>query len=255
MAMLGPMDDRRFGLVIRALRRRLGWRQSDLAERAGVSQQAVSEIERGRVRDKSLDLLRRVAGPLDAKADIDVSWRGGALDRFLDRRHASIVERVVEILLAYGWEVEPEVSFSHFGDRGSIDVLAWKAAERAVAIFEIKPDLTSVEETNRRLDVKRRLIAGIVRERRGWAPDTVGTFLVLPDESTARRRVSAHPRTFATRYPNPGRGVRAWLRAPRGPFAAVWFLSGTGPGSGKREPGGPDRVRRPRISPEPDPEP
>ena len=43
----GPVDDQRIGRVVRALRRRLGWRQADLAEKAGCSQATVSETERG----------------------------------------------------------------------------------------------------------------------------------------------------------------------------------------------------------------
>ena len=50
------MDDLRLGLVCRALRRRLGWRQVDLAERAGVSQDMVSRIERGLLSGIPLEL-------------------------------------------------------------------------------------------------------------------------------------------------------------------------------------------------------
>jgi transcriptional regulator with XRE-family HTH domain len=43
------VDDRKVGLIIRALRRRRGWRQVDLSSRAGVPQSVVSEIERGHI--------------------------------------------------------------------------------------------------------------------------------------------------------------------------------------------------------------
>jgi transcriptional regulator with XRE-family HTH domain len=176
------VDDRRFGQLVRALRRRLGWRQVDLAERAGVSQQTVSEIERGHLRDKAVGTVRATVGALDARAEFQLLWRGGAADRLLDRIHAALVERVVAVMRELGWEVLAEVSFSHYGERGSIDVLAWKAALRAVVIGEIKSDITSVEETNRRLDVKERVVPIVVRERLGWTPLVVGTLLVLPDE-------------------------------------------------------------------------
>ena len=50
------MDDRRLGLVIRALRRRHGWRQQDLATYSGLSQSAISRVEAGHIdADQILD--------------------------------------------------------------------------------------------------------------------------------------------------------------------------------------------------------
>jgi transcriptional regulator with XRE-family HTH domain len=98
------MDDRRFGSLVRELRRRLGWRQADLAERAGVSQQTVSEIERGRLRDKAVGTVRSTVAALDARAEFQLLWRGGGADRLLDRVHAALVERVVAVLRSLGWE-------------------------------------------------------------------------------------------------------------------------------------------------------
>src|SRR5439155_17670850 len=108
-----------------------------------------------------------------------------------------------------------------------IDLLAWHEATRSVLIIEVKTELTSVEETLRRLDVKRRLTPQIVREELGWAPTWVSCVLLLPEESTARRRVAEHAATFGTRFPDSARKLRSWLRAPLGAFAAVWFLSPT----------------------------
>ena len=54
------MDDRTVGLVLRALRRRRGWRQIDLAVRAGCSQAVVSQVERGQLARSTLATLRRV---------------------------------------------------------------------------------------------------------------------------------------------------------------------------------------------------
>jgi transcriptional regulator with XRE-family HTH domain len=57
----------RLGLGIRALRRRRGWRQKDLAAAAGVAQTVVSLIERGHADRVSMPLLRDVAAALDAR--------------------------------------------------------------------------------------------------------------------------------------------------------------------------------------------
>ena len=60
------MDDVRLGARFRALRHRLGWRQVDLANRAGVTQDDVSRIERGRTANMPLRKLRQVADALEA---------------------------------------------------------------------------------------------------------------------------------------------------------------------------------------------
>lgn len=79
------MDLVRFGLIIRALRRRKGWRQLDLALAAGVSQTLISLIERGHADQVLLAIVLAVGSALDARMAIDVRWRGGELDRLLDQ--------------------------------------------------------------------------------------------------------------------------------------------------------------------------
>src|SRR5205814_2854058 len=145
------MDDRRVGLAIRALRRRQGWRQIDLAARARVSQGTVSLAERGHLDHVSLDKLRRIAGAVDARCSVDLSWRGAAMDRLLDERHSSLVESTVR-LFGTGWETAVEVSFAHFAERGSVDILAWHAATKTLVVVEVKTELASIEEALRRFD-------------------------------------------------------------------------------------------------------
>jgi len=216
-------------------RLRLGWRQADLAARAGVSQQEISLIERGHLEGVPLRTLRLVLRALDASGDLDVRWRGGAIDRLIDERHAALVGSSVEVLRADGWEMRVEVTYSRYGERGSIDVLGWRAAEAALVVEEVKSDLTSAEQTQRKHDEKVRLAPTVVREREGWHPRVVGRVLVLPDSRTARRRVERAGATLRSTYPLGQREVRAWFRRPVGPMGGVLFLpvtSGRGAGHG-----------------------
>ena len=82
------MDLVRLGLGIRALRRRRGWRQADLATAAHVGQTTVSLLERGHLQHVSVPALLSVAAALDARLDISIRWRAGDLDRLLDAGHA-----------------------------------------------------------------------------------------------------------------------------------------------------------------------
>jgi len=151
------VHDLQLGASIRALRRRRGWRQSDLAAAAGVSQTLVSSIERGHLDGVTIATLRRVMAGLDARLELGVRWRGGSLDRLVDERHASLVGRVVEILRSAGWLVRVEASYSHFGERGSVDVLAFYEPSGTMLVVEVKSELTSIEATLRKLDEKVRL--------------------------------------------------------------------------------------------------
>ena len=116
--------DVRIGARFRALRHRLGWRQADVAKRAGVSAGVVSLVECGRLERVSLAKLRSIAQALDADFVIQLRWRGGDLDRLLDEGHATMVGVVAKLLKSSGWLVRVEVSYSVYGERGSIDVLA-----------------------------------------------------------------------------------------------------------------------------------
>ncbi len=121
------------------MRQRLGLRQSDVAGRIGVSQTVISKLERGRLESVGLETLRRVAVELDVSITINANWHGGQGDRLLDRAHAAIVDRVIDILRTEGWDVTPEFSFNHFGDRGSVDILAWHPGQRILLTSRSRP--------------------------------------------------------------------------------------------------------------------
>jgi transcriptional regulator with XRE-family HTH domain len=135
------MQDRQVGLVLRALRRRRGWRQRDLAAIVGVSDTTVSRAERGHLDTLALRTLRGLFAALDARLDGDVRWRGGDRDRLVDAAHASLGSAVVRIVALHGWSVHPEVTFTRYGERGSIDLLAVHAGAGAAAVIELKTEL------------------------------------------------------------------------------------------------------------------
>lgn len=111
-------------------------------------------LERGRIDNLSIGMLRRILGALDADPVLYVRWRGGELDRLLDEGHAGLVGRHSSALDRCGWETRLEVSFAVDGDRGSIDALAWHARTSTLLVVEVKTEITSVEETLRRHDIK-----------------------------------------------------------------------------------------------------
>lgn len=247
------MDDVRIGIRVRAVRHRLGWRQEDVATRAEVSQDTVSRVERGQLDALQVRTIRRVLRALEMDLAQEVRWRGGDLDRLVDEGHAALVARLCSLLVAAGWVVQPEVSFAIYGERGSIDVLAWYPSARILLVVEVKTTFNSVEETLRRHDVKVRLAAQVANERFGWQPVAVGRLLVLPDLSTARRRVARQDGVMRVAYRLRGREATRWIRDPAGSRSMLLFLSPTLPRRGGGSPVSRRRVRVPSQARDGDP--
>lgn len=245
------VDDIRLGRGIRAIRHRLDWRQDDLASRAKVSQDAVSRAERGKVEEMTLRRLRSITGALDAELVVMLRWRGGDLDRLLDEGHATVLGAIVRLLEAYGWQVAAEVSYAVFSERGSVDLLAWHEASRCLLVVEIKTDLVSVEATLRKHDEKVRLAGRIAAERFGWSPAAIARMLVLPDTSTARRRVARHAAVLDAAYPIRSDALRQWLQAPvasAGSVSGLLFAPNTRGTRGIQRRVTRKRIRRRRAS-------
>jgi transcriptional regulator with XRE-family HTH domain len=229
------MTDQRLGGAVRFLRIRRRWRQLELAERAGVSQSVVSRIERGHLGSTPLDTVRKVAAPLDLRIDLVPRWRGGDLDRMRGARHSALHESVARRLAQQpGWRFAPEVSFSIFGERGVIDLLAWHEATSAVLVIELKTELVDLNELVGTLDRKARLAPIIVRER-GWLahPAPGSSWVIVANSSTARDRLAAHRSMLRAAYPLDGRMMTGWLHRPGRPVAALSFWS-DGPATAAR---------------------
>ena len=188
----------------------------------------VSRVEAGHLAEVTVDLLRRLFAALEARLELLPRWRGADLERLLDADHASLVASIVNRLERSGWDVAVEVTYSEYGERGSIDVLATRGGALAALVVEAKTEIVSAERVGRKLDEKARLAPKIVRDRYGWTPASVGRVVALPDRSTLRRTVAATP-VLGRMFPADARGLRRWLSQPVGAHAGLWFLSGIAP--------------------------
>jgi DNA-binding XRE family transcriptional regulator len=226
------MDDRTCGLVIRALRRRRRWSQAALAARANVSQSTISRTERGWLDNLTLGTIRAVLQALEARVQLAPRWKGAELERLLDEDHSMLVATVARRLEAMGWSAQLEVTYSEFGERGSIDVLAIRPLDRAVAVIEVKTDVASAEAIGRKLDEKARLSPTIVMQRWRWQPVAVGRIVVMPDTMRLRRLVARHE-VVGRMFPVDAVAIRRWLHKPVGTLAGLWFISNSRPPTGR----------------------
>lgn len=240
------MDDLRVGALVRAIRHRLGWTQRQLGLRAGVSQGLVSLLERGQLDRLTVRSIRSVAAALEINLPFAPRWRGGDAARLLDAGHSAIVEHVVRTLRMNGWETVVEYTFNHFGDRGSVDVLAWHPGRRALLIIEVKTRLLDVQATLAVLNRKVRVVPGLVRRERGWRPNHLGVVIVMPGITANRSAVSRHAATFASSRPARSLAVRKWVRQPDGRMNGLWFISESNPVRGTGIRMNRKRVRKPK---------
>lgn len=228
--MTGPwkmtsMTPLRLGQLVRAARHHLGLRQIDIAVRAAVSKVMVSRVERGDFRFVRWQDLERICAAVEIRVDLIAIWRGAEGAALLDREHAAIVETLVRDLVAAGWETLIEYGFNHYGDRGSVDILAWHAGSRSLLIVEVKTEIVDVQDLVSSLTRKTRVVPGLVAVERGWIATTVNRLLVVRDSRSARRVIERHRATFAATLPARTVAARRWISSPAGRLSAVMFVA------------------------------
>lgn len=166
--------------------------------------------------------LRAIAAPLEVRLELVPRWRGPDLHRLLDSRHAALGSAVVRELRRLGWDCSPEVSFSVYGERGAIDILAWHGSTGTLLVVELKTVVVDLQELLGGVDRKIRLARRLGRER-GWKALSVGGWVVVAEGRTSRRRLGQHRPLVRAAFPVDGRGMRRWLRDPVGGVRALSF--------------------------------
>ena len=236
------------GVRFRAVRIRRGWRQQDVAAKVGVDRSVISRVERGHLERLALGTILDVARALDIQVTVTSRSRGADLDRLVSGRHAALHESVARWFAADlpEWVLAPEVSFSIYGERGVIDILAWHPGRRALVIIELKTDVVDVNELVGQMDRRRRLARQIAMER-GWDPLTVSSWVIVANGRTNRARIDAHRGLLRNAFPVDGRSIRSWLVRPDRAVAAMSMWDrvefGTAPGGYAAR----HRVRPPRA--------
>lgn len=223
--MLLAVNASRLGRALRAIRLHQGLSQRAVAKRARLSQSVYSRAERGEIRGMTLASLDRLADAIGASLAVDIRYRGGLIDRLIDAQHASLVELVIGVMRRAGWLVELEFGFNVFGERGSVDILAWHAATRTLLIVEVKSRFADLQAMLLSLARKLRLVPGVAREERGWDALIVGRIVVAYGTHGNRSVMARHAAMFDAALPERSVAIRQWLKMPNGPIAGVWLVS------------------------------
>ena len=177
-------------------------------------------------------------------------WRAGDLDRLLNAGHSSLHESVARAFRDLpAWISAPEVSFSIYGERGVIDILAWHPGRRALLVIELKTDIADVNELLGTAHRKQRNAVRVAIDQ-GWIrrvdePASVSLWVIVAPSRTNRRRVAEHAAMLRSALPDDGRAMAGWLKDPRRAVRALSFWPDSHHGTG-RTPGRP--VRRVRSA-------
>jgi transcriptional regulator with XRE-family HTH domain len=139
------MNTGRVARVLRAIRLHQDLSQQAVADKARISQSAYSRAELGDLAGMTIGTFERVAGALGADVRMEVRFRGGLGDRLADAMHAALVDLTVGVLTSLDWLVELEYGFNVFGERGSVDILAWHASTRTLLTVEVKSRFTDLQ--------------------------------------------------------------------------------------------------------------
>jgi transcriptional regulator with XRE-family HTH domain len=183
------------GRLFRMLRLRKDWRQADVAKKAGISSSAVGRHENGVI--GSLPLLEKHAAVFGLRLDLRLVGRAGSLVRLSDEEHARTVELVAAWFRDLGFLTETEASFSEWGERGRIDLLAFDPTTGTLVIVEVKTQLLDLQDLFGSVNVKERLALKIA-ERRGWDARRRITVLAVANTTSNRGVVRDHPSLFAS---------------------------------------------------------
>jgi hypothetical protein len=116
-----------------------------------------------------------------------------------------------------------EISFSIYGERGIVDILAWHQSTSSLVVIELKTAIVDVNELIGTFDRKRRLATRIAAER-GWIARSVCGWLIVGDSRTNRRRVAEHRTLLTSGLPQDGRSFAPIFRHPeRGLESGIGF--------------------------------
>jgi hypothetical protein len=153
----------------------------------------------------------------------------------------------VALLTALGWECAVEVSFSIWGERGSVDILGWYAEQVALLVCEVKSIVPDAQATISSLDRKTRL-ARKIADGHGWTPSSVSRLLVIGESTTSRRRIARFGALFEAAFPDRSSSLRRWLKRPVGSASGLMFLPYASRRGAGTPPAARERVHRPRCA-------
>jgi transcriptional regulator with XRE-family HTH domain len=211
--------------TIREARVLIGWSQRELADHAGTSQSTICRFESGRWAHVDLLVVERVLAVLGFRVSLQLDGRHLAdRRRQLDAMHARLTGYIARRLERQGWVTALEVAIGDGVPRGWIDLLGYRAADRALLVEETKTDLPDMGGLQRSVAFYERE-AVAAAQRLGWRPARVAVMVVALDTDAVARRLAENRDVVTRAFPGRVPDIAAWLRDPTRDRPRGWTLA------------------------------
>jgi transcriptional regulator with XRE-family HTH domain len=197
---------------LRESRAALRLTQAVAADRAGISQQHWSAVERGLGAATSLETLAACAAAVDTELAAFIQARPGA-DLPRDIVHLRGQAAIIREAEPGGWRAAVEVPIDPDARRSrSIDVVLERAARREIAVIELVDLVADAGQDMRGLSDK------VAAVRRAHPEQRVAGVLAIRATRRNRALIGELAPLIAARFPA---RAAAWLRALRDPTAPM----------------------------------
>jgi transcriptional regulator with XRE-family HTH domain len=189
------------GIEVRESRRRRRLTQSALAQRVGISQARLAEIEAGDGRGAPLEVWFAIAQALGRYLRFEFA-RDPQAD-VADAGHLAIQELVIRVAKAAGWEVQLEAKSRAWESNHSIDVRLVDRSQSQVVIVECWNTFGELGAAARSSNAK-------VRDEEQAGQAKVSLVWVVRDTKANRGLIARYPQAFEARLPG---SSQQWLMA------------------------------------------
>ncbi len=200
--------------LVRTARTQIGWTQDELADRAHTSQTKIWRMEHAQAGALDLETLDRVLTELGFRVLLEVDGRHlVARTEQRDLVHAALLGVLASRLRRAGWEVATEVPTGASAPTGWLDLLAFRRADSALALGEVKTALPDIGGLQRQIAFYQREAAWAAR-RQGWLRESLTTLVACLDSADVATSLVANKLVLAPAFPGDPRALESWLRAP-----------------------------------------
>lgn len=198
----------RLGVELRESRRRRGWTQRDLAQRAGVSHSTVWRIETGRGAGVTLDSVQRTGVALGRA--FQWSLATDILREPPDAGHLAVQELLLRLGRATGYHGSFELALKSADPSHSIDVRLRSDSHRRLLVEEAWNTLGDIGAGKRSFDRKLAATDALAIAVGHGRPYAVHGCWVVRANARNGELVARYPEVFASGFPGTSEG---WVRA------------------------------------------
>jgi transcriptional regulator with XRE-family HTH domain len=220
-------DAAALGSELRSSRRRRRMTQVALAQRVGLRQARISELERGEGANAPLRVWASLASAVGRRLTVQLAR--DALEEPVDAGHLQVQALIARLARANGRKVELETATRPYSPAHAIDVTIRDDRHRvliAVEVWNRLDDIGAAIRSTTRKVAELEALAIAIGHGRSYR---VASCWVMRRTERNVRTVARYPEIFDTRFPGSSRGwVRSLTRGDPPPMAPglVWSDAG-----------------------------